>query len=80
MSAKIRIYSVGVWNWSVATPNNLCQTLEFTPLEFETVVLSDVIHRLPIRIYSVGVWNANLNAANDAPVKIRIYSVGVWNQ
>ena len=35
--SKIRIYSVGVWNYKLDENNINKQELEFTPLEFETI-------------------------------------------
>ena len=76
----IRIYSVGVWNIIWQEPPFGGLRLEFTPLEFETLLREYKSNTfLAIRIYSVGVWNAFLAKAQRSPTSIRIYSVGVWN-
>ena len=52
----IRIYSVGVLNPSYTLPSDTISPLEFTPLEFETVIkFKRKAMKQYIRIYSVGV-------------------------
>ena len=76
----IRIYSVGVWNQQILKYTQLTALLEFTPLEFETIIYSANLSLLGfIRIYSVGVWNSVYLWASVGFSMIRIYSVGVWN-
>ena len=44
----------------------LFQTLEFTPLEFETTAIDTIFKaQKTIRIYSVGVWNHTQNTFNN---------------
>ena len=77
----IRIYSVGVWNDTLYNGlYHLDIALEFTPLEFETIIANNgELYNLKIRIYSVGVWNVVNFWLSAVCASIRIYSVGVWN-
>ena len=62
-TAKVKIYSVGVWNFYHLVTKILPAALKFTPLEFETFQQAKFWLVSKVKIYSVGVWN-NLRASS----------------
>ena len=77
--AKVKIYSVGVWNTGLISASHSNVKLKFTPLEFETrdrrayKKLAKTLKFTPLEFETM-TFTKKIKS-----LIVKIYSVGVWN-